>query len=106
MVCKTIIIDPEFIIYAPNAFTPDGDGINDTWMPVLQGADPEAFEVYIFNRWGELLWSSETLGVAWDGVDSAISSVVKSDVYVWRIKAKDIMLGEKHDYKGHVTVIK
>ncbi|MDC3336852.1 gliding motility-associated C-terminal domain-containing protein [Flavobacteriales bacterium] len=106
VVCKTIIIDPEFIIYAPNAFTPDGDGINDTWMPVLQGADPEAFEVYIFNRWGELLWSSETLGVAWDGVDSAISSVVKSDVYVWRIKAKDIMLGEKHDYKGHVTVIK
>ena len=106
VVCKTIIIDPEFIIYAPNAFTPDGDGINDTWMPVLQGADPEAFEVYIFNRWGELLWSSETLGVAWDGIDSAISTVVKSDVYVWRIKAKDIMLGEKHEYKGHVTVIK
>lgn len=106
-VCKTIIIDPEFIIYAPNAFTPDGDGINDTWMPVIQGADPTAYEVLIFNRWGELVWSSESLGTAWDGATKGTTNnLAESGVYVWRIRAKDIMLGEKHDFKGHVTVLK
>jgi len=105
-VCKTIIIDPEFIIYAPNAFTPDGDNVNDTWMPILQGADPEEYEVFIFNRWGEIVWSSESLNTPWDGLDQGTGLIVKTDVYAWRIKAKDIMLGEKHEFKGHVTVIK
>jgi gliding motility-associated-like protein len=106
-VCKTVIIDPEFIVYAPNAFTPDGDGINDTWMPVLQGADPSAYEVMVFNRWGELVWSSESLNTAWDGmIKGSVNNIAKEDVYVWRIRAKDIMLNEKHDFKGHVTVLK
>ncbi len=105
-VCKTIIIDPEFIIYAPNAFTPDGDNINDTWMPVLQGADPDEYEVYVFNRWGEVVWHSETLNVPWDGLDRVTGLMLKTDVYAWRIKAKDIMLGEKHEFKGHVTLLK
>ncbi len=106
-ICKTVVIDPEFIIYAPNAFTPDGDGFNDTWMPVISGAEADDYEVLIFNRWGELVWSSETLGVAWDGTTKGTTNnMAKTDVYVWRIRAKDIMLGEKHDYKGHVTVLR
>jgi gliding motility-associated-like protein len=106
-VCKTVIIDPEFIIYAPNAFTPDGDGINDTWLPVIQGAEADSYEVFIFNRWGELIWSSETLNQSWDGMTKGSSNnMAEQGVYAWRIIAKDIMLNEKHEFKGHVTLLK
>ena len=75
-------------------------------MPVLQGADPDEYEVYVFNRWGEVVWHSETLNVPWDGLDRVTGLMLKTDVYAWRIKAKDIMLGEKHEFKGHVTLLK
>ncbi|MBL4705507.1 MAG: gliding motility-associated C-terminal domain-containing protein, partial [Flavobacteriales bacterium] len=65
------------------------------------------YEVFIFNRWGELIWQSETLTQAWDGMTKGTTNnMAETGVYVWRIRAKDIMLGEKHEFKGHVTILK
>ena len=45
------------LFYAPTAFTPDGDGLNDVWSPVARGV--ARYQARIWNRWGELVWSSQ-----------------------------------------------
>ncbi len=104
--CDQVIIDPEFLLYTPNAFTPDGDGINDEFMPVISGADPEDYLFMIFNRWGELIWQTDLMGKGWDGRVSDHSPLVQEDVYVWKLIARDIVNREKHEYMGHVSLLK
>lgn len=103
--CETVYIDDIFSIYVPNAFTPNGDGINDFFLPILIAEDPTEFEFYIFNRWGELLFeaeSSQTTG--WDGTYNGVP--VESEIYVWKVMAKDLYTGEEHEYIGHVGVVR
>lgn len=68
-------------LYVPNAFTPDGDGINELFRPVGAGIHDMVLE--IFNRWGELIHRSEGDAVSWDGTYGG--GPVQDGVYVWRI---------------------
>jgi len=102
--CSTVVIDEEFLVYVPNAFTPDADNINEVFTPVVIGADPLQYEFLIFNRWGELIYDSQVLGTGWDGTYKGL--MVQQDVYVWRLKVVNAMNNEKHEYKGHVTILK
>jgi gliding motility-associated-like protein len=52
-------------IWFPNAFTPNGDGLNDTFHPVGRGI--EKFSMQIFNRWGEIIYKKEKVEPGWDG---------------------------------------
>ena len=52
-------------VFFPNAFSPNGDGINDTWQP--QGAFLSAYELQVFNRWGTLLYRASQPALGWDG---------------------------------------
>lgn len=98
---QTVIVNPEFTFYIPNAFTPDGDGINDTFFG--KGTHIAEYNIMIFNRWGELLFTSDNLDMGWDGFHKGQES--KPDVYVYKIKLKDDM-GDYHFYDGHVTLVK
>ena len=51
-------VKPEVLIYAPNAFTPDGDEFNQSWSVVMEGIDVYEFDLLIYNRWGEVIWES------------------------------------------------
>ena len=53
------------VFYAPTAFTPDGDGLNDVWIPVVLGAS--AYRLRIVNRWGELVWQTFDSETPWLG---------------------------------------
>src|SRR5690606_13383050 len=69
-------------VYVPNAFTPDGDGVNDVFRASIEGT-LESFRMEIFNRWGELLHVAEDPDTGWDGrVDGR---AVEDGVYVWAI---------------------
>lgn len=103
-ICKIIVIYDEFLVYVPNAFTPDGDGVNDIFMPIVSGHDPKAYEFMIFNRWGELIFSATSSQVGWDGTYKGVMS--KEDVYVWKLKLKREYDGEKKVYYGHVSLLK
>lgn len=61
-------IDP-VEVYLPNAFTPDGDGVNDVFGVITEDT-LEAFELLIFNRWGERIWSANDQRSMWDGTYS------------------------------------
>lgn len=103
-VCSIVVIDDILLVYVPNAFTPDGDGINDIFYPVVNALDPEKYELFIFNRWGELIFNTESITTGWDGSHKGIKS--KQDVYVWKIVAKDLIEGKKRIYYGHVSLLR
>lgn len=103
-ICKIVTIYDEFIVYVPNAFTNDNDGVNDMFMPIVSGHDPLSYEFYIFNRWGELVFESHNAQVGWDGKYKAQDA--KQDVYVWKLKVKKLNNAEDVVLYGHVSLLK
>ncbi|MBL4657506.1 MAG: gliding motility-associated C-terminal domain-containing protein, partial [Flavobacteriales bacterium] len=100
----------DYIIFAPNAFTPDGDGDNDYFFPKGIGVLGSTFELYIFDRWGDLIatvtgeWSDD-ISIGWDGHANQGVEEAQMDVYIWLIRTGDILGGE-HEYIGHVTLLR
>jgi len=71
-------------IFIPNTFTPNGDGHNDVWLPV--GNNVASYEVYIFDRWGGVIFHSTNMDEGWDGTISG--NPAPNDVYVWKATYK------------------
>lgn len=99
-----VVIQPDVLVHVPNAFTPDGDGVNDLFLPVLHGFGIRAYRLSIWDRWGECIFSSDQPGTAWNGTYGGRS--VRDGVYAWRIElsAADIVGGRRMD--GHVTLVR
>ncbi len=104
-ICKEVSIDGKFILYVPNAFTPDGDGVNDKFGPVVQGHDPENFKFRIYDRWGEVVFESDHPEKKWDGSVKGDADEDKTDVYVWQVVTKNKFTGKEVVKRGHVTLI-
>jgi gliding motility-associated-like protein len=96
-------IGPEFTFYIPNAFTPtNDDGINDYFNGT--GIGIEKYEMWVYDRWGERVFYTDDIKKGWDGRVQGKSKEGKQDVYTWKVKLTDV-LGKKHDYVGHVTLL-
>ena len=94
-------LNPDVQLYVPNAFTPNGDGVNDLFYPVGEGI--EEIELQVFDRWGELIYISSSINESWDGTYKGIPA--KSDVYVWKIKVKDAN-NKVRVLTGHINLIR
>ena len=68
-------------LYVPNSITPNGDGNNDSFN--ASGTYIEEYEMYIYNRWGEMIYKSNSMFDDWDG--SYKGKPVQLDVYVYKI---------------------
>jgi gliding motility-associated-like protein len=90
-------------IYVPNAFSPDGDGINDIFK--AKGIDIVEFKMEIFNRWGELIFTSSSIDNGWNGSSPNNDYYAPTDVYPYRIVATE-HTGEVFELKGMVTLIR
>jgi len=106
----TIIVKDYFTFYIPNAFTPNGDGKNDLFYPVGNNVDPNNFNMLIYDRWGNLVFSTNRWeldhGEGWNGTKNnagTINSVIIG-VYVYQIQVKEIG-GATHVYNGSVTLV-
>ncbi|MDQ3099785.1 MAG: PKD domain-containing protein, partial [Bacteroidota bacterium] len=97
-----IALDEDPQLFAPNAFSPDGDGINEIFQVVGYGEKDVEFTVY--NRWGERLWASTSAADGWDGQYNG--TPVKNDVYVYQLKYTGICNAEEREVIGHVTVLR
>ncbi|HXC05980.1 MAG TPA: T9SS type B sorting domain-containing protein, partial [Bacteroidia bacterium] len=100
-----VCIQPDFTFYAPNTFTPNGDGKNDSWMPFGIGIDPNHYDLMMFDRWGNLMFETHTWGEGWDGRANGGNDIAQIDTYVWKVKLLDFR-GNKHQYEGHCNLIK
>jgi gliding motility-associated-like protein len=102
-VSGTILVEG-FLFFAPNAFTPDGDGVNDVWAPEMIGV--EAYKLEIFNRWGVLCYASTDSKKPWTGQAVNDSEhFAPNGVYQYRITAQDLA-GEVHEFTGIVSLIR
>lgn len=100
---KTIIVEPDFAFYVPNVFSPNGDGINDSFNG--KGILIDEYEMKIFDRWGNMVFISKDLQEPWDGKANYGSVVAQQDVYIYVINLTDFKR-KKHEYKGIVTLVK
>jgi gliding motility-associated-like protein len=98
-------ITPDFALYIPNSFTPDGNGVNDMFQPVGIGINEDDYKMEIFDRWGESIFTSNDFRKGWDGTVKGGSKIAPQGVYIYKVNVKDV-LGGVHPYVGHVTLIK
>jgi gliding motility-associated-like protein len=107
-VTRVIIVQDEVIFYVPNTFTPDNDDYNEYFQAIFtSGYDPFDFNLYIFNRWGELIWESHDATVGWDGTYGVDRSLpVQDGTYTWKIDFKTSINDERIEVVGHVNVIR
>jgi gliding motility-associated-like protein len=104
-IIKKVEIKPAYVIYVPNAFTPNGDGTNDGFKAV--GVGIAQFKLQVFDRWGALVFETDDINNAWNGSinGKGDSESTKQEVYVWKAQLTDV-LQEKHSMIGHVTLLK
>jgi gliding motility-associated-like protein len=69
-------------LYTPNSFTPNGDGLNETFKP--SSCDPKEYVLRIFNRWGELLFESHDISKGWNGTFEG--NTVPEGAYLYTIR--------------------
>ena len=106
-VCRTVVIHDVLETYVPNCFTPDADGVNDSWGMVSNIPDIRDFELRVFDRWGGIVFQSEDPLVRWDGTKgNGGGKLVNQDVYVYTISFHSISTGMPDQHVGHVTVLK
>lgn len=77
----------DFPFFVPNAFTPDGDGNNDTFE-VISSKSGIKYTVQVFDRWGNQIYSASQGNPVWDG--KCKDSICPPDIYIWRIAYQDV----------------
>ena len=106
---KAVVINDLFFIYIPNSFSPNADGINDVFKPVITGQHPEnGYRMEIFDRWGNMVFKTTDVNEAWDGSINGQSYDANdrtSDVFHYYIYVKK-MTNEDFEYLGNITILK
>jgi gliding motility-associated-like protein len=97
-------ITPDLLVYVPNAFTPDGNGHNDTFFPVMSGFEVTLYEFIVFDRWGAQVFSSTDPEMVWDG--SLNGTIVQDGVYSWKLLIRSNFDVTIHEMKGSVTILR
>ncbi|MBL7963975.1 MAG: CotH kinase family protein [Flavobacteriales bacterium] len=98
-------LEPEMYgYYVPNAFTPNGDGNNDVWLPLGNAVDPTNYNLQVFDRWGRLIFESKDPRMGWDGTLGGQPSPI--GVYVYRAHVVDATTQKVQDLSGHVTLLR
>ncbi|MBE0641561.1 MAG: gliding motility-associated C-terminal domain-containing protein, partial [Bacteroidales bacterium] len=92
---------PDYTFYVPNAFTPDGDQLNDVFQ--VSGLNTEDFRLTIFDRWGGLIFESNDIGKGWDGTIKG--SQAPTGIYIVVIYFTDVN-GLKRSHYGHVSLVR
>ena len=91
----------EFYIYIPNAFIPNGDRFNEVFAGSFVGV--KEIEIEIFNRWGQLVYTSSDLNFEWNGTYNG--QRVQNGTYVWKLSFVPEDRYDRKLYTGHVTVL-
>jgi gliding motility-associated-like protein len=100
-ITKNVRAYPDYTLYVPNAFTPNGDDINENFSGLGQGF--VNYEMYIFNRWGEPIFKSTDYANRWDGRDKS-GQISPQGIYVYLIKVKTPP-GDEYTLRGSVALI-
>jgi len=102
-VSKLVKVGPETSFFIPNAFTPNHDGLNDSFGG--EGVGILKYELLIYDRWGNKIFTSDNINKKWNGKVKDGEEVAQMDVYAWRVILTDVF-GEEKSYIGTVTLVR
>ena len=92
-------------VFLPTAFTPNGDGQNDTYHPLIEnGCNVSNYHFYVFNRWGEVVFSSSNITDRWDGRLNGAQAEMGTYMYV--LEYDSGLSGTKYNFKGDFQLIR
>ncbi len=95
------LVKQKFKIFFPNAFTPNNDGLNDTFKG--EGRFVETFQILIINQWGEVIYESKDFNEGWNGKINGNDAQLGNYIYV--VKAEDAR-GNKFEERGNLTLLR
>lgn len=98
---RNIVIEEVTTFFAPNAVSPDGNGLNDVFY--VTGSNILNIHWMVFDRWGERIFDGYSISEGWDCTHKG--EKVKQDVYVWKAEV-EYTNGDIKEYYGHVTVLR
>lgn len=104
-VTDSIRISRDCYLNIPNAFSPDGDGLNDYFLPrELLSSGLKSFKMEIYNRWGENIFSTTSIeGRGWDGKYNGVLQPMSAYIYIIDAEFDNNI---KKTFKGNVTLIR
>jgi gliding motility-associated-like protein len=104
--CDSVFIKDDFQVYVPNSFTPNGDGINDTFYPQLLYSDVQLYHFWIIDSKGQIVFDSYDANQKWDGYDTYGQSMGENDIFIWNLEVKPDPVAELRSYSGHVLLLR
>jgi len=104
--CQDVFIENILQVFIPNTFTPDGDGLNDVFMPVINGEFQGSLRFWVFNRWGDTVFYTEEVGKAWTGGYDGASYYIQDGYYMWRVEVDSLETGKTKTFEGNVFIIR
>jgi len=102
---KTIDIIYKMPVKFADAFTPDGDGINDLFGPQIIDEDEYNFKMFIYNKVGKCVYEANGNQVRWDGNNVYTKQPCPADAYFYKVLAVD-KLGNKNEFSGKIQLIR
>ncbi|MCA1751808.1 MAG: gliding motility-associated C-terminal domain-containing protein, partial [Flavobacteriales bacterium] len=102
----TIQVRNELLVYVPNAFTPDGDGKNDLWGPVLTNVDESDYRLTIFDRLGTMIFETTDVNQKWNGGKMNGDYYLEAGMYIWVIEGREIGAIDDFEMRGHVILLR
>ena len=98
----------EFRLFIPNAFTPDNDGVNDSFLPLGQGFTSEQYRFTVLNRWGEVVFETTNPETPWIGENNLNGGehFVPDGVYMYSVTALGSHDLSSSTYRGYITIVR
>ncbi len=105
-ICRDVIIEDVLETYIPNAFSPNGDDWNETFLMTTNIPAITNFEMLIYDRWGQLVFRTVDQYEPWLGKKNNSGEVLPTGVYVYRIRYEIERMQTQRELMGHVTLLK
>jgi gliding motility-associated-like protein len=93
-------------IFIPNAFSPDGNELNQYFQIEGNKIDPSDFSMQIFNRWGELIFESKNIAFGWDGTYTENNYAAPSGVYTYQVRYRFDGMQDSKTIQGHFSLLR
>lgn len=97
---QLVLIHDEFSVFIPNAFSPNDDGLNDIFLPVVNAVSHYYF--IIFDRWGHKVFETNDSSAGWNGYLNG--KLCPKDIYVYKLSLKDDVGQETYHYTGKILL--
>ncbi|MFK7757431.1 MAG: PKD domain-containing protein [Flavobacteriales bacterium] len=105
-ISQQVTVKDELTIFVPNSFSPNGDGINDVFIPVVEGNNFTNYHFYIFDRWGNAVFESTTLKDGWIGNVSNGNHYAMNGTYTWLVEVQLKNGDGNRSFRGEVNIFR